>query len=92
MVAGSYRAHLLPKPYTSPQDVFCLREKRMVKGYRRISLSNHEIQVANVPLYEDADVHLVPDIDRQLMRIRIWWHDRMVHSVALPLDRFRVHF
>jgi hypothetical protein len=87
-----FRKLILPKPYTSLQDVFCLRERRMVNGYRRISLSNHEIQVANVPLYEDVDIHLVPDIDQRLMRVRIWWHDQMVHSVALPLSEFRVHF
>ncbi len=64
----------------------------MVNGYRRISLFNHEIQVANVPLYEEVEVHLVPDTAKQLMKIRLWWHDQMVHSVSLPLDEFRVHF
>ena len=41
-----FRKFILPKPYTSPQDVFCLRQQRMVNGYRRISLFNHEIEVA----------------------------------------------
>jgi hypothetical protein len=87
-----FRKFTLPKPYTSPQDVFCLRERRTVNGYRRISLFNHEIQVANVPLYEEVQVHLVPDTAKQLMKIRLWWHDQMVHSVSLPLGEFRVHF
>jgi len=51
----------LPKPYTSPKDVFCLRERRTVNAYRRISLFSHEIQVPNVPLPEDVDIHMVPD-------------------------------
>jgi len=25
------------------------------------------------------------------MEIRIWWNDKMVHSVSLPLHGFRVH-
>jgi len=26
------------------------------------------------------------------MDIRIWWNNRMVHSVSYPLKGFRVHF
>jgi len=56
------RPFVLPKPYTSAKDVFCLREKRMVNGYRRISLFSHEIIVPHVPLREEVEVHLVPHI------------------------------
>lgn len=86
-----FRPFSLPKPYTSPKDVFCLRESRVVNGYRRISLFNHTIQVPNVELYEEVEIHLVPDTAKQVMEIRIWWNDKMVHSVALPLEGFRVH-
>jgi hypothetical protein len=34
-----FRPFALPKPFTSLKDVFCLREKRMVNGYRRIPCS-----------------------------------------------------
>jgi len=87
-----FRPFSLPEPYTSPQDVFCLRETRVVNGYRRISLFNHTIEVPNVELYENVDIHLVPDAAKQVMVIRIWWNNKMVHSVSLPLHGFRVHF
>jgi len=87
-----FRKLMTPKPYTSLQDVFCLREKRMVNTYRKISLFKHVVEVPNVPLREYVDVHLVPDEAKQLMNIRIWWNDKMVHSVSLPLHGFRVHF
>jgi len=87
-----FRPFSVPQPYTSPKDVFCLRERRMVNGYRRISLFNHDIRVPNVPLHEYVEIHLVPDTQKQTMRVRIWWEDRMVQSVTLPLQRFRVHF
>ena len=87
-----FRKFTIPKPYTSPQDLFCLREKRVVNGYRRISLFKHVIEVPNVPLRKAVDVHLVPDETRQLMHIRIWWNDKMVHSLSLPLQGFCVHF
>lgn len=87
-----FRKFTVPNPYRSPQDIFCLRFTRIVNGYRRISLFKHEIEVPNVPLREDVDVHLVPDEIRQLMHIRIWWQNNLVHSVSLPLQGFRVHF
>ena len=87
-----FRKFTIPKPYHSPKDVFCLRTSRMVNGYRRISLFKHQIEVPNVPLREDVDVLLVPEEIKQLMHIRIWWNDNMVHSISLPLHGFRVHF
>ena len=88
-----FRPFILPKPYTSTKDVFCLRETRMIDGYRKISLFNHEITVPHVPLREEVEVHLVPDVERNALEIRIWWENRMVQSVAYPLKEFpRVHF
>ncbi|MFH1486226.1 MAG: hypothetical protein ABIH46_09160 [Chloroflexota bacterium] len=86
-----FRPFSMPKPYTSPKDAFCLRETRVVNGYRRISLFDHTIEVPKVDLHEDVDIHLVPDAVKQVMEIRIWWKSTMVHSVALPLEGFRVH-
>ena len=87
-----FRPFSLPKPYTSPKDVFCLRETRTINGYRRISLFNHISEVPKAELYEEVDIHLVPDTIKQVMHLRIWWNDKMVHSVALPLQGFPVHF
>jgi hypothetical protein len=88
-----FRPFALPKPYRVPDDVFCLRETRMVNGYRRISLFNQEIPVPLVPLREEVEVHLVPNLTKQLVEARIWWSEKMVHSVSLPLAGIRgVHF
>jgi len=88
-----FRPFALPKPYTSAKDVFCLHEKRMVNGYRKISVFNHDIPVPYVPLREEVDVHLVPDVERDALEIRIWWDSRMVQSLTYPLKEFpRVHF
>jgi hypothetical protein len=83
-----FRSFALPQPYTSTKDVFCLRETRIVNGYRKISLSNHDIVVPNVPLHEEVEVHLTPDVSRGAMEIRVWWDNRMVQSVTYPLKEF----
>jgi len=88
-----FRPFALPHPYTSTKDVFCLRETRRVNGYRKISLSNHDIPAPNVPLREEVEVHLIPDVDRGALEVRIWWENRMVNSVTYPLNEFpRVQF
>jgi len=87
-----FRSFSVPKPYSSPLDIFCLRETRMVNAYRRISLFNHSIQVPKVPLRESVDVHLIPNVEKDRMHIRLWWNQQLVHSLDLPLRNFRVHF
>jgi hypothetical protein len=88
-----FRPFVLPKLYTSNKDIFCLREKRMVNGYRRVSLFDHEIVVPNVPLREEVELHLIPNMANNSLEIRIWWENQMVHSVYYPLNEFpRVHF
>ena len=86
-----FRPFTLPEPYRSVKDVFCLHETRMVNGYRRITVYGHEIQVPHVELREQVDIHLVPDILKNIMEIRIWWQQRMVQAVTFPLDEFTVH-
>jgi len=87
-----FRPFSIPEPYTSRDDVFCLREERTINAYRRISLFGHEIQVPDAPLREQVDIHMIPDLEKNVMNLRIWCNKRMVHSLSLPLDGFRVHF
>lgn len=87
-----FRPFMLPKPYTSLKDVFCLRDTRIVDGYRRISVFNKSIEVPKVPLREDVELHLVPDLIKQTIECRIWWEKKMVHSVVYPLQGLRVRF
>ena len=87
-----FRPFALPKPYTSPKDIFCLRDFRMVNGYRRISLFNQDFEVPNVPLREDVELHMIPNLGKQVLEVRIWWNGKFVHLIQLPLANIRVHF
>lgn len=90
--ASLFRPFSLPKPYTSPKDIFCLREMRTLNGYRRISLFHHEIEVPQVPVREDVELHLIPDVARQALEVRIWFENKMVHSLSFPMANPTVHF
>jgi len=84
-----FRPFVLPKPYRSAKDVFCLRATRTVDGYRRVSLDRHSIEVPKVDVREDVDLRLVPDFAKNVLEVRIWFKDKMVHSVNLPLNEFQ---
>ena len=84
-----FRPFVLPKPYKSAKDVFCLRTTRTVDGYRRISLDRHSIEVPKVDVREDVDLRLVPDFAKNVLEVRIWFNDKLVHSVNLPLNEFQ---
>ena len=84
-----FRPFALPKPYQSVKDVFCLRASRTLDGYRRISLDRHSIEVPQVDVREDVELRLVPDLEKNVLEVRIWFEDKMVHSVNLPLNEFR---
>ena len=87
-----FRPFILPKPFNSPKDIFCLRETRTLNGYGFITLFNHKIDVPDVPDYEDVEIHLVPDLERDNLEVRIWYETKMVRSTTIPLDNVRVHF
>ncbi|MBA4375435.1 MAG: hypothetical protein C0401_04580 [Anaerolinea sp.] len=87
-----FRPFSLPKPYTSTKDVFCLRSQRMVNGYRKISLFSELIEIPNVPLRDYVDIHMVPDLSRNALEVRIWYHQKMIRSVFLPYPKNWVHF
>ena len=87
-----FRPFSLPNPYTSPKDIFCLHEMRTLNGYRCISLFNHDIKVPHVPVREDVELHLIPDIARQALEVRIWFENKMVHSLSFPMADPTVHF
>ena len=42
---------------------------------------------------EEVEVHLIPDVDRETVELRVWWKMTNVQSVAYPFKAFpRVHF
>ena len=87
-----FRPFALPKPYTSLKDVFCLHTTRIVNGYRKISFISQEIEVPHVPLRETVDLHILPDLEKHSLELRIWWQKRMVRALHLPWPSTPVHF
>jgi len=88
-----FRPFSLPAPYTSTKDIFCLRETRTVNPYRRIEFHNHTVPMPRVPIGENVEIHIIPDLARGSLQTRFWWKQRFVQSLIFPIKEFsRVHF
>jgi hypothetical protein len=88
-----FRPFFLPKPYRSSKDVFCLKETRVVNPYRRLTFYQEEIPLRHVPPGEEVEIHLIPNIDRETVELRVWWKNTTVQRVIYPFKTFpRVHF
>ncbi len=65
-----FRPFALPKPYSSARDVFCIRQKRVADGYRKISLVGQAIQIPGIQPRDDVELHLVPLENKNQVEIR----------------------
>lgn len=77
-----FRPLTLPEPYTSDRDVFCLKETRVVDGYRRFMWRNQPHRLPNrIPEGATVQLHIVPDSSRP--ELRVWYRDELVTSISL---------
>ncbi|HDZ49955.1 MAG TPA: hypothetical protein ENH69_01890 [Candidatus Aerophobetes bacterium] len=70
-----FREFTIPPPYTSVKDIFCLRVKRIVDPYHKISLDKLTFKVHKAPLGEEVQLRITLDENTGLAEIRIWYKD-----------------
>lgn len=82
-----FRKFEVPKPLRAIEDVFCLREPRVVSGYHTVAWRNHQLKVPGyVPIGTTVILHVVPDFKNPM--IRIWYKDELIDQIFLaPTNR-----
>ena len=80
-----FRPFALPQPFTSAKDVFCLHHTRTADGYRKISIGGYSLQIPGIEPRDDVQLHLVPHETQNLVEIRIWAANHLVHTANLPI-------
>ena len=68
-----FREFVMPSPYTSIKDIFCLRATRKVDAYHKISISNLKLKVHKAPLRGEVELRIAPDEKKGISEIRIWY-------------------
>lgn len=89
-----FRPFVLPKPFTSTKDIFCIRHKRISDGYRKITFGGIPLQIPGIEPRDEVELHLVPDETKRNVELRVWASSRLVHTAFLPLESIKkmVHF
>jgi len=89
-----FRVFVLPKPYKSSKDVFCITHNRIADGYCNVSFAGHSFHIPGIEPREDVELHFVPDSAKNFVEIRFWAHSSLVHSINLPISEISktVHF
>jgi len=86
-----FRPFSLPTPYSSHKDVFACAKPAPSMAMA----SSHSSTIKSMcPMFRTVKMwsSTDPDLARQALEVRIWFEQKMVHSLTLPLADSRVHF
>ena len=79
---SAFRPFVLPKPFTSIKDIFCIKESRIVNGYGQISFRHRYLEIPkHVPEGARIMVHLYDD--SQKPEIRLWYKEVLAQVIVL---------
>jgi len=88
-----FRDFLIPSPYKSIKDIFCLRVKRKVDPYHKISIHNLKLRVHKAPLRKEVELRIAPDEETETAEVRIWYKDTLTDIYHVKnSDLNLVHF
>lgn len=75
-----FKPFAVPQPFVSTKDVFCLRTKRIVNGYQKISLCTLRFNVPKVRVGQEVSVRIYPELETGMAEVRIW-HEKTLAAV-----------
>lgn len=88
-----FREFMVPPPFKSTKDVFCLLAERVVNPYRKISFNNLEFKLSGVSVRDTVQLHIVPNRDAGIAEIRFWRDNDFLGTQKIRLeDVDLVHF
>lgn len=87
-----FRQFVVPKPFISAKDIFCLRLYRTADAYRKISINNFELKVNKLDPYETVNLRIYP-LNATYSEVRFWANDTLLDIQKLKNNLFKgVHF
>jgi len=88
-----FREFMIPSPYESVKDIFCLRVKRKVDPYHKISIDNLKFRVHKAPLRQEVELRIAPDEKTGMAEVRIWYKDILTDVYQVKNSDLKlVHF
>lgn len=67
-------------------DIFCIRIQRMVDSYRKVSVGGCELRVPNGNPKDTVELRMIPDKEKELIKIRFWQKNIFLGEVLEKMD------
>lgn len=80
-----FRPLKIPPPFTDNKDIFCLRLKRTIDPYRRISINNTQLSINNANPRETAELRISP-INKSLAEVRCWCNNKLIDVLRVKIS------
>jgi len=82
------------KPDTDIDDIFCIRTKRIIDQYRKISLDGNTISVPKGIPKQSVDIHIIPIPEKNIAHLRFLQAGNLLGIQHLPIQLLKtiVHF
>jgi len=71
-----FREFKIPAPFVSTKDIFCLRVKRSIDAYRKVSLNNLKFKVNAMPS-QPVVLRIYP-LNKSVSEVRFWCNDKLI--------------
>ena len=87
-----FREFVIPKPYLTVKDIFCLRLNRFVDNYHSVAINKIRFKLSGVePRYPvNIRIYILSD---QLSEFRFWYNGKLINKKRVKNDEFLpVHF
>lgn len=81
-----FRQFLVPPPFQSTKDVFCLMTERVVNPYRKISFHKLEFKLSGVSVRDTIQLRIVPNEEKGIAEIRFWRESDFLGTQKIRLE------
>jgi len=86
-----FRPFGIKPPFKSTKDIFCLRLRRTIDAYRRVSIGGFVLKVNGVP-HNDVELRIYP-LNNLLAEVRFWCGEKLIDIQKVKIsDLGSVHF
>ena len=87
-----FREFSIRPPFQSVKDIFCLRMKRTVDSYRRVSINNLQLKVNHATPRKEVNLRIYPQ-NQDTSEIRFWCEDKLIDVQRIKNSDLKgVHF
>ena len=80
-----FREFIVPSPYQSAKDIFCLRTTRVIDAYRKISLNGLQLKVKNATPRETVILRIYP-LNNTVSEVRFWCHNKLIDVQKVKIN------